>query len=298
MQPTGVNADIGAAGFFHVSIPTLPLHIVTMGTGDITIRASAVTNYTDCPRRAAVNLLRELLASHGYEFRHLLKSVGSAVGTAAHAGACAMLAAKKNGSAAQTRDATDLAVSTYKKESCSGIQYDNTTQSRLDAESQIARLTNSFAQEILPRVTVSATEAYREASLLGATITGHVDLRTDRQAIMDWKFGAIARHYHGQVGTYSLLDKSAGLRPERLAVGWLPRVGPKKAYPGAKIIPYDVDVCERAAAATIGRIIDDCRRYQASQDPYVFPANRSSMLCSERYCSAFGTAWCEESKCG
>jgi len=53
----------------------------------IEIHPSSLTEYADCPRRAAAKMLKKELQESGYNLRESNRVIGASVGTAVHTGA-------------------------------------------------------------------------------------------------------------------------------------------------------------------------------------------------------------------
>jgi len=253
-----------------------------------------IPGYADCPRRACIPIIRAAAEETGYTFHDTPQGIGAAVGTGLHAGARYALEEKQAGRAVSKNDAEERSVCNLRETIKTGVQWDPTTPEQNTAERQLRTLARSFVDEVAPAVTPVIIESRRRAKFLdGVTISGQPDVE-EPGAISDWKAGSKLGSHHGQLGAYSLLKRGGeGGTLTRLSVWHLPRVPARKPYPGARRHDLDVNVCERAAWATIQHIIRDVRQFTETKDPWAFQANPGSMLCSYKYCRAFGTSWCE-----
>jgi hypothetical protein len=245
-----------------------------------------IPSYNDCARRAAAKQWPELAVSVGVIIKQLPPSIGASVGTAAHVGSIALV---KNES-----DVIDRSVEKLREITQNGVLYDTITGKLNDAEQQVITLVGGFKKQILPGITdVTRCEQSRRAIALEFEITGSSDIETVN-SIPDLKFGNKCRPYHGQLGVYSLIRSAEGdSKPERLYVIHGPRTPVKKTFSGFTIIDYDVDMCEKIAWVTMQHIKSHIDAFDKKSDPMVFPANPMSMMCTDKYCPAWGTKWCE-----
>jgi hypothetical protein len=118
-------------------------------------------------------------------------------------------------------------------------------------------------------------------------------LETTVDDIRDTKAGALHRPYAPQLGAYSLLRRSNGGVVRGLYIDWIEREVKTNPQPPVMSEQYNIDTCERAAWATIQRIKSDYLKFQETADPWSFVANPMSLMCSERYCPAHGTKFCD-----
>ena len=134
----------------------------------------------------------------------------------------------------------------------------------------------------------------RAAIAPGWELTGHVDVHEggDKPGPDDLKTGALIRPYQSQLGAYNLLLRSNDYPVERCGITFIKRAPKTKPQPPAIRQEYDVETCERAAFATIGAIQHDVAAFEKSGDPFAFQANPMSLMCSQRYCPAWGTGFC------
>jgi hypothetical protein len=270
-----------------------------MTTQTIQIHASTIPSYADCPRRSAAKAFGRLATDAGFEFKKSPAGIGAAVGTAVHSAADYIMQEKiKTDVLGNLKNAVEIGIEGFKKEISDGVVWDTSTENQNAAEKQIDRLSNSFYAEIAPIIKPKNTEInYRAAIAEGFELTGRIDLEDCDESVHDWKTGAVLHSYHGQMGCYSLLKKSVALIPKELIIHYLPRVSIKKNYPGAQHIPYDRALCERAAWATLQIIMRDIKNFRRTQNPWSFAANPMSMLCSEKFCPAYKTQFCEMGGC-
>jgi hypothetical protein len=261
----------------------------------ITIRVSTLPGYTDCPRRAAAKAWRSIIEGAGFVLRKLSNGIGASIGTGVHAGASYMLYQKKADKPINGKNAGEIAITELRNQTSDGIIWDTTTQNLNTAEKQTIRLTNLFESACVPILKPDLIEHTRKAVIApGWELSGRSDLETLDEIITDWKMGKIPRPYHPQLGGYSLLRRSqGGTKPKGLLKKQLKRVAIDKPQPPVETIEYDIAKCERAAWAIIGHIKRDITAFLKSGDPWCFACNPMSMMCSEKYCPAHGTTFCE-----
>jgi len=269
------------------------------------IRASMLPSYPDCPRRAVAKQYRQKLEKLGYKLRELPPSVGAATGTATHTGTEMLLRAKHANRVITLDEALAPAFAGFLEETGKGAIWDDTTPNANTAQQQISRQVAAYLYGPLTTVmplTVNGAPAV-ELELRancgdGWELTGHIDLIDDAFWPRDTKTGALIRPYHAQLGGYSLLVRSNAIcQVAGLCIDFIQRVGKTKPQPPCQTISYPVAQCERNAMGIINRIKQDMAQFDREQNPEVFMANQMSMLCSDKYCPAFGTAFCELSGC-
>ena len=266
------------------------------------IRASMLPSYPDCPRRAVAKQYRFKFEKLGYKFRELAQSVGAAAGTAVHTGAEQLLRALHAGKDITVDQALEPAIHGFQEETGKGAIWDDTTPNANTAHEQIRRMVTAYSKQLVMPATVNgepAVELELEADAGGGwKLTGHIDLVTADGWVRDTKTGALIRPYHAQLGAYSLLVRSNQIIPavKGAAIDFIQRVGKTKPQPPCVEQSYPVPACERNALAIIERVQSDMKAFDAGAGINVFMANNMSMMCSNKYCPAFGTDFCELTK--
>lgn len=259
-----------------------------------TIRASALPSWNDCARRTAAKSFRALVVGAGFELRSLQPSVGAAVGTAVHAAAEHAMQAHLDGKLPVIEDGLRAALETFAEEVAPGAEWDDTTQSRHVAEYQIDRMTRQYMADIAATIEPAAVELELRAVISpGWELTGHVDLLAADGMLRDLKTGALIRPYQAQLGAYSLLARSNGYEVTGLAIDFIQRSRKTKPQAPARTTHYPQHVAERAAIATIEAVTLQVAKFEETGDPYAFPANNMSLMCTARYCCAWGTKFCQ-----
>lgn len=262
------------------------------------IRASSTTSWPDCARRWAASHLSELIKDAGYTLRQTPRTIGAAVGTAVHAGAAHVLNHKiKTGTTGAIKDAAEVAIVAYKEEVGSHeIIMDQASPNGQSAETQVQRMTGAYHGQVAPGIKAVWVEHRLEARLSPRFIVaGTADVCEDG-GMRDTKTGIIRRAHWPQFGTYSLLGRSHGLSVRTFHEDYIKRGSMKKPQPAPESFKYDVKVAEQMAASIFSHIEDGVTRFQTTLNPWEFMPNPSSMLCSDRYCPAWGTDFCRAHK--
>lgn len=249
--------------------------------------------YFDCARRAAAKQFKKDIEAAGFALRETAPSVGAALGTSVHTAAQYLLQHKLNNfELGNEKHAVEIAVERFTEETAPGAEWDDTTPNPNTAHFQIKRLVGAFA-DFAQRVTPKAVELELRADAGdGFELTGHVDLLTMEGVVRDLKTGALHRPYQSQLGGYSLLARSSGEQVRAVAIDWIARAPKTKPQPPVQTESYPIESCEQAAFATVNRIKQDVIKFRSTGDPWAFPANPMTMMCSARYCPAHGTPFC------
>lgn len=281
------------------------------------IRASSLSGWTDCARRAAARLFREEMREAGFVIRPENFGVAAAIGNAVHKGAHISLAEKaRTGTAAPLSVATDAARDQLSETVARGVEYETgprgVTRTRGIAEDQALRMTRTYHQRIVPRVNPILLEERLEAEIIpGVILTGSPDqVAREPYQIRDLKTtGRLGGGNHApQVGAYSILARSHGHRIDTVAIDEIQRVAPSNPQPPPTSQVIDVGRAELAASAIVGHIAQSLTAFREGDptrrllpgDPWAFVANPSSMLCAKRWCPCWGddseTSFCLEWK--
>jgi hypothetical protein len=285
-----------------------------MSGGLTSIRASALTNYPDCPRRAAAGLFRAEIEDAGFGLRRTPQGGGATVGTAVHAAAALMLTEKAAAGALPPLNiATDAGIDSLRRqleEAGDGMAWDapgrgGGTADPAAAETQIVRMVQVYREQIAPGVNPLLVEERLEAEFApGVVLTGQADLvAREPGTVRDLKTGAKMQTHAPQVGAYSLLARSCrSVATTAAQIDFIPRVSPKKEQPPAQSVRVPLASAETAAVAVLSHIARDLTVFREGDparrilpgDPWAFIANPKSVLCNPKYCAAFGTDFCRE----
>lgn len=262
----------------------------------LNIRASSLPSYMDCSRRAASKAWKEQVKEAGYDLNDLPPSAGSALGTANHVASEYMMAVKmETGVLGSIDQAIECAVEKFGADISSGVIWDDSTPNKNTALIQIAKQVKAYIP-VMETFTPIALELDLKADVGDDfQLTGHLDILDSEARIRDEKFGALNRSYLSQLGGYSLLARSNGYRVTDLCIDWIQRVGKTKPQPACQTIHYDQQESELAAHGIIARVKSDLIAF--TQDPddvwKAWPSNPMSLMCSDKYCPAYGTNFCE-----
>jgi len=275
---------------------------------DITIRASSLPGYPDCPRRYAARQFRADIKAMGYTLRDTGRSGAASVGTAVHAGAAHMLAPRIIGrDLAPLDEATDRAMEALSADldEVGTVQWPQDTGNRNAAEQQVVRMVRAYAADIAPHIRPVLVEQRLEVTVFpGVILSGQADvLAREADAVRDLKTGKRGS-YKSQFGAYSLIARTHGMPVDEVHEDFVERTSLKKPQPPGVSFAHDAAACESAAYAVLHRIIDDRRRFLEGDDrtrltpgdPWAFPANPGSKLCGAKWCPAHGTSFCVEHK--
>jgi hypothetical protein len=271
------------------------------------VRASYLSGWPDCPRRGASRMFRFVVEMMGFALRSPPSSIGAAVGSGVHAGARAILDEKaRTGELPPLSIATDAAVATIRERvSTDGAVYDNETRSLNEAEQQAVKMARVYRGHIAPTIQPLLVEQRFEATVPWAknpiVLSGQADLvAQEPNAVDDLKTGKARGNHRPQLGSYSLVVRSHEKHDIRqLRETFIQRT---RKDPVPQVFVHDLEGSEQAAVAIL-RHVDDClatflegdeRRDVQPGDPWAFPANPSSKLCSDKFCSAWGTEFCRE----
>lgn len=278
-----------------------------MDTGHV-IRPSMLPSYQDCPRRAVAVAWPSMVRAAGFELRVLAKSVGAHVGSGVHAGAAYSLRAKLEsggGNIGSEGDAVEHAVAEYRRR-CEddGVAFDEVTTNTSVAEKQLQRMTRTYRRQLVPEIDPVAVEERLEAEIGdGWAVSGQADnITREPDRLRDLKTGRVQRANGSQYGAYSLLERSHGRPLAQACEDYLPRVPLSKDQPPATVTPIALDAAEHEARETIEALRRDVeeferRLYGGGRPPEMaFRSNPSSVLCSEKWCPAWGTTFCRAHK--
>lgn len=263
------------------------------------IRASYTSSYPDCTRRGAARMFENEIKAQGYELRRLPPNIGAVTGTATHAAVYWALAEKiTTGELGNETESEQRALESLRLGTAEGVMWDAVTTTMSTAQRQVLRQAKTYRQNIAVRMTPVLVETRIEATVgNGIIVSGQIDAYGDMDGqpdtlLGDLKTGKMLRWNAPQYGTYTRLLRTDGRAPKRIEEHFVPRVPLDQEQPRPEIIPYDIGTAERASAAIIKRIGADLAEFRQTGNPDTFIANPMSMLCSDKFCSAWGTAWC------
>lgn len=237
------------------------------------------------------------IAAAGFELRTIAASIGASVGTATHAAVAFALTQKMNGQPLPPNSAAEQCgiEALSKRMGQDGVQWDSTTPNLSTAQRQVQRQYRAYRVELAERIMPLAVERRIEApTRRGNVLSGQVDVMTD--GLRDLKTGTTRRANYAQYGGYSLLRRSEGARVPYIFEDFVQRVKIDDEQPMPVEIGYDPALCEQVAARSIADVEAKYAAFQETGDPQEFPANPNSMLCADRWCTAWGTEFCKEGR--
>ena len=267
----------------------------TDDTPETIIRCSSLPEYPDCPRRWAARTLGQEIKDQGYVLRRRARMIGAIVGTGAHAGAAYTMEEKrKTGTIGNKTECEHRALETMNQEVEGEIIWDQVTPAQPHAEKQILRLVWSYRDHWAPNLKPKSVEQRLDARHpTGLKISGQQDLVVEDPAkLRDYKTGRVRRANGAQYGGYTRILRSHGQPVEAICEDYHKRMPLTKVQEPPVEIVYDVAACEQQTEIIIRSIARDLAEFRESGDTASFVANPRSMLCSNKYCGAWGTPWC------
>lgn len=264
---------------------------------NLEVHCSALPMYADCGRRQAAKMFRPLIQQQGYEFRTEPQGIGAAVGTAMHDAIGYTLQAKiDTGDLGNQTEAEQRGLQSLEDRVRQGLSWDQTTPNLNTAQKQVVRQSRAYRLMTAPNIEPVAVEyqirAQRDSGLV---VSGRLDLMVDN-GLRDAKSGRVRRVNAAQYGGYALLREAKGLPTGEIHEDYVARVSIRDPQPDPVDISLDIEVCKSAALAVLSRIEFDLAHFKATGRREAFMANTNSMLCSAKFCEAFGTDWCPESR--
>jgi hypothetical protein len=264
--------------------------------GLLEIRPSMLSDYGDCGLRAVVRSYPWLFTAKGFTPRIMIRSVAAAVGTAVHKFVSHSLKTyQASGTEANVPESIEAAVNEYEvecKELDPKLSIDDQTPKLSDGKIQVTKLSHLYQQHVGYKTLPEMVEERIEARLgEEAILSGQPDHTVKSRALIDIKTGS--RHSIHQVqtsGYVALLE--AHKKPIRKVMEvFLRRMKVDKPLEVPTISEYSAD--SKPALFKAQRLIADLKVFEATSNPMVsFPTNDRSILCSEKWCSAYKTDIC------
>jgi len=262
------------------------------------LRVSSLADWHDCSRRSAARTFRKRLEADGYEFIRTANSVGGCIGTGVHSGIAYALKQKMSRDDIKIKDMVEYGIESFREATDDGVDYDATTKTPNEADKQIKSMIKVYYHYILPKIDPVEVEVRMDAQIDETmTLSGQPDV-LEINAVRDLKTGKSGETYHAQLGGYILLAK-ANKKPVNIKtaiVDWLPRARLSNPQPEPVELEYSAELCVAEAKAVIKDVQRQLAGYNQTENPAAFPNNTSSILCSPKFCPAYGTDWCAVSK--
>ena len=260
------------------------------------IRASSLTDYYDCSRRAATKIFRDQIGAAGYQLATLRKMIGAAIGTGAHAAMEYTLREKmKSGGLGFNDEAEARAIDALQEAVNEGVTYDfKVAQTLKGAQEQVLRKVKEIRTAIAPQLRPLDVEIQLRAEYRGIEVTGTLDIR-EKEGPADLKSGKFKRQNGPQYGLYGMLADTHYEKSTRIREIYLATAPLDKPQPKAEFADYNVEDSARFARSMLDNIIDDHAKFEnTGGDRFSFRANPASLLCGPKYCPAYGTTFCKE----
>lgn len=266
-------------------------------TDDLTVRASSLTGYSDCPRRWAAQQLSGLLSIAGYTVRSIPQNIGALIGSGTHSAVAADMQHKLDHDELpplQHSIDAGMAELEARMAEADGVNYDEVSPDLSDAQMQVRRLARAYRDQIGHYVEPVVVERRLKAlHPTGLILSGQQDLVVARpRRLRDVKTGKQQRANFAQYGAYSRLLRAHGEPVGDVLEDFVKRVPLRKAQPPVLTKTYDVAVCEQQAETTLQAIARDLAQFKLNGDRESFLANPASAMCGDRFCPAHGTSWC------
>lgn len=263
---------------------------------DITIRASSLSNYVDCPRRWAARHITGIVVATGFYPRSLPSSVGAVIGSGTHSAIAYDLEHKmRTGELAPFRDAEAAGIAELEERiEREGVMFDEVSQDISAAQMQVRRLARVYREDVGEKIDpIVVEDRMNVRHPTGLVVSGQIDALMDKpSALDDVKTGKTRRPNWAQYGTYSRLLRSHGYAISEIRERFIRRAPLTKEQPRVVSVAYDIDACETQAEQTIQRVARDVARFRATGDRETFAANPASALCGDKYCPAAHTSFC------
>ncbi len=261
-------------------------------TDTLHIRCSMLPGWVDCARRATAKQYSRMVEGHGFTLRKLLSPVAASIGTAVHTAVAKVLEAKRDGLTPDIESAIEAGRAEFKEDIRGGCILDATTPNTQDAYTQIERLTKAFLPLVADIEPVLIEEQFKANLDPGWMLTGKIDLYTAAFALDDLKTGALPRPYIQQAGGYVLLCESHGKRIKTVGTTFVQRVRTNEPQPAPVSHVFPLESARNSAWAAIQEIMPDVGKFATTGDLWLIRANPMSMMCTEKYCPAWGTDFC------
>jgi hypothetical protein len=272
------------------------------------IRPSSLGRYSDCARRSAATsgMFRKEIEATGHRLRRPPAGIASLIGTATHRGAEYALSEKLHGALPPLSAVSDCARDALQTELAGGeVVFDTVSNTRAAAVAQTISMVKVYHRCTAPLIEPTHIEKRFEAEVSdGVVLSGQPDLVCVEAAqIDDLKTGAREPGNHNaQLGAYAMLVRSNNIPIQLGVIDFVKRVPIGKPQPEPIRITVPLAIAEQTAANVLRHVIDDLRVFREGDerlgllagDPAAFLANPNSVLCSEKYCSAYGTSFCHE----
>lgn len=267
----------------------------------LSIHASSLDRFNDCPRAAVADRYAGLLQQAGYEVKEPAKYVTPIVGSGVHAGAdflnqeyirTGLLPTVNDIRAAAEHGFDKFLVMLTKDLEHSDVKYPVSKFQNNDIiREHIAIYVQLYAEVVLPTRKLELTEQFFKVPL-----TENFQFMSTLDAyghgtLYDLKTGDIITPAHAQIGTYVYLLRNAGYTVHSAQLDYIHHPKPNDP-PKHTIIKYDADACAKLAQYTTARLIGTLEEFLQTGDIHVIPINPRSASCNQVMCKLFSTSSC------
>lgn len=266
----------------------------------LSIHASSLDKFLDCPRQAVASSYPNMLKEAGYEVKQTKQYVTGIIGNGIHAGADHvnqdLIRAGILPSTNTVMAACEVAYADYYKRYCKALEsgeihFTIKFNSHDTIRAHITEYVHLYANKVLPTRKVEKSEQYFKIKLNDEFQYSSTCDSWGDETLFDLKTGDKITPAYAQIGTYVYLLRSTGHVVKRAQLDYLKR--PKDGAPAEHVIKtYDPDECMALAQYATARLMADLKSFQKTKDINVLLYNPRSEACNKIFCPLFGTASC------
>lgn len=274
----------------------------------IELHASGLSELGDCARRGAAKIMKGEIGKI-YGFGETRKGIGAAMGTTLHSMMAQLFRIKLQLGVldeSHIEDALQEIWPKFETEISGNIIWEtkgptphiDTARTQLRnmalALLPVARFVDPYRIEHDYELDINRLGDYA----LPVLLKGRPDVISTRGEVHDHKCGKTFPSAHAQIGLYIILAREHGDRADYAVVNWVPRKGIRSQDEIiCRSVKLPAEECVAAAYSAIEEFQRHYMRWLESKergvlDPWAFPANPVSYLCSGAYCLAYETGFC------
>lgn len=268
----------------------------TLLDNEFYLRPSSLSGFWDCQRRFAARQFPEKFRALGYVVGGDKKNAGSSLGTSMHVTFNAILKANSEGKSLTEAEASEIAISDYEQaEAKQEIQYTSAIKDKDKVIKKMVMMTPSLIN-ISKEIDVDQVDVFAERKFpyhdITLTFKGTADVVTKDDLIVDLKTGISKpkTSWLQYCGYYFLFKPKRDIKglKEFFVSSTKPENNQTKVYGSRDAMPH--------FTKAFNAILDKTNLFYDKKDVDVFEINPSSMLCSRKYCTIYGTDACPVSK--
>jgi hypothetical protein len=266
----------------------------------LSVHASNLDRFLDCPRAAVADRYGGLLTAAGYEVKATVKYVTPTVGNGVHAAADFLnndyirtgLLPTVDMIRASAEAGFDKFMQLYAKDlEQSEVKHTVKFADNEVIRRHIAEYAQLYAEIILPTRKLELSEQFFKIPLkdgfqVESTLDGYGE-----KTLFDLKTGDKLTPAYAQVGMYVYLLRNAGYEVIAAQLDYIhkPKIGDP---PKHTVIRYNPDDCEKIAQYATARLMIDLEEFIRTQDINVLLINPRSEACNSLMCRLYGTSSC------